>query len=38
MEALAVTMARRQAGNVLLEPALNANYLAVKQSTYTWPG
>jgi hypothetical protein len=31
-------MARRLAAIVLLEPALNANYQAVKQSTYAWPG
>jgi hypothetical protein len=38
-EAREVTnMARRLAAIVLLEPALNANYQAVKQSTYAWPG
>jgi hypothetical protein len=31
-------MARRLAAIVLMEPALNANYLAVKQSIYPWPG
>jgi hypothetical protein len=31
-------MARRIAAILLLEPALDANYDAVKQSTYRWPG
>jgi hypothetical protein len=31
-------IARRLAAIVLMEPALNANYQAVKQSTYAWPG
>ncbi len=31
-------MARRLAAIVLMEPALNANYLAAKESTYAWPG
>jgi hypothetical protein len=31
-------MARRLAAIVLMEPGLNANYQAVKQSTYAWPG
>lgn len=30
-------MARRIAGIVLMEPALNANYEAVKADSYTWP-
>jgi hypothetical protein len=30
-------MARRLAGIVLLEPALNANYQAVKGASYAWP-
>ena len=30
-------MARRIAAILLLEPALNANYEAVKQNTYPWP-
>jgi hypothetical protein len=30
-------MARRLAAIVLMQPALNANYEAVKQSTYPWP-
>jgi hypothetical protein len=38
-EAREVThMARRLAAIVLMEPALNANYLAIKHSTYPWPG
>lgn len=38
-EAREVTyMARRLAAITLMEPALNANYLAVKQSTYPLPG
>lgn len=36
-EAREVThMARRLAAIVLMEPALNANYQAVKVSCYTW--
>jgi len=31
-------MARRIAAIVLLEPELDANYAAVKASTYAWPG
>jgi hypothetical protein len=31
-------MARRIAAIVLLEPALDANYEAVKANTYPWPG
>jgi hypothetical protein len=31
-------MTRRPAAIVLMEPALNANYPAVKHSTYYWPG
>ena len=31
-------MARRTAAIVLLEPALDANYQAVKDATYSWPG
>jgi hypothetical protein len=34
----ATHMARRLAAIVLMEPAQNANYLAVKQATYPWPG
>ena len=30
-------MARRLAAIVLMQPALNANYLAVKNSCYPWP-
>jgi hypothetical protein len=30
-------MARRIAAILLLQPALNANYLAVKGNTYPWP-
>ncbi len=30
-------MARRLAAICLMEPALNANYLAIKHSTYPWP-
>jgi hypothetical protein len=30
-------MARRIAAILLLEPALNANYEAVKTNTYPWP-
>ena len=38
-EAREVThMARRIAAIVLLYPALDANYLAVKQATIPWPG
>lgn len=38
-EAREVTnMARRLAAIVLMELALNANYLAVMHSTYPWPG
>jgi len=38
-EAREVThMARRIAAIVLLYPALDANYLAVKQETAAWPG
>jgi hypothetical protein len=37
-EVIEVTyMARRIAAILLLEPELNANYEAVKQSTYPWP-
>jgi hypothetical protein len=37
-EAREVTnIARRIAAILLLEPALNANYEAVKQSAYAWP-
>ncbi len=32
-----MNMARRIAAIVLLEPALDANYQAVKSSTYSWP-
>jgi hypothetical protein len=32
-----MNMARRIAAIVLLEPALDANYQAVKDSTYSWP-
>jgi hypothetical protein len=32
-----MNIARRIATILLLEPALDANYSAVKQSTYTWP-
>ena len=32
-----MNMARRIAAILLLEPALDANYLAIKLSTYTWP-
>jgi hypothetical protein len=32
-----MNMARRLAAIVLMEPALNANYLAVKDSCYSWP-
>ena len=32
-----MNMARRLAAIVLMEPALNANYLAVKDSCYPWP-
>jgi hypothetical protein len=32
-----MNMARRIAAILLLEPALDANYEAVKQSTYAWP-
>jgi hypothetical protein len=32
-----MNMARRIAAIVLLEPALDANYQAVKNSTYLWP-
>lgn len=31
-------MTRRLTAIVLLEPALNANYQALKESTYAWPG
>jgi len=31
-------MARRIAAILLLEPALDANYEAIKKSTYAWPG
>jgi hypothetical protein len=31
-------MARRIAAIILLEPALDANYAAVKAATYAWPG
>gem|GEM_PF-4591593 len=31
-------MAHRLAAIALMELALNANYLAVKHSTYPWPG
>ena len=31
------TMARRIAAIILLGPALDANYQAVKKSTYNWP-
>ena len=38
-EAREVThMARRIAAIVLLSPALDVNYLAVKQTTAPWPG
>jgi hypothetical protein len=38
-EAREVTaMTRRLAAIALLEPALNANYAAVKESVYPWPG
>jgi len=38
-EATEVTcIARRIAALVLLEPVLDANYQAVKASTYAWPG
>jgi len=30
-------MARRLAAIVLMEPSLNANYQAVKDSCYPWP-
>ena len=30
-------IARRLAAIILMEPALNANYEAVKKSTYAWP-
>jgi hypothetical protein len=33
-----MNMARRIAAIVLLEPALDANYRAVKDATYSWPG
>jgi len=33
-----MNMARRIAAIVLLEPALDANYQAVKDATYSWPG
>jgi hypothetical protein len=33
-----MNMARRIAAIVLLEPALDANYQAVKNATYLWPG
>ena len=37
-EAREVTnMARRIAAIILLQPALDANYQAVKASTYAWP-
>jgi hypothetical protein len=32
-----MNMARRIAAIVLLEPALDANYAAIKESTYQWP-
>jgi type ISP restriction-modification system protein len=32
-----MNMARRIAAILLLEPELDANYSAIKQSTYTWP-
>ena len=32
-----MNMARRIAAIVLLEPALDANYQAIKDSTYSWP-
>src|SRR5205807_2254913 len=32
-----MNMARRIAAIVLLEPALDANYQAVKEATYAWP-
>lgn len=38
IEALAFTIARHLTAIVLMEPALNTSYLAVKQSTYPWPG
>jgi len=31
-------MARRIAAILLLEPALDANYMRVKAETYPWPG
>jgi hypothetical protein len=31
-------MARRIAAIVLLSPALDANYLAIKQTVIAWPG
>jgi hypothetical protein len=31
-------MARRLAVIVLMEPALNTNYLAIKDAVYPWPG
>jgi len=31
-------MARRIAAILLMEPELDANYNAVKESTYPWPG
>jgi hypothetical protein len=37
-EARTVTeIARRIAAIILMEPALDANYEAVRQSTYAWP-
>jgi hypothetical protein len=32
-----MNMARRLAAIVLMEPALNANYLSVNDSSYPWP-
>jgi hypothetical protein len=32
-----MNMARGLAAIVLMEPALNANYQALKRSTYSWP-
>jgi hypothetical protein len=34
---LVTDSARRIAAIILMEPALDANYEAVKQSTYAWP-
>jgi hypothetical protein len=32
-----VNMARRIAAIILLQPQLDANYLAIKNATYAWP-